>query len=156
MAPSSCKFKSPVWEHFNFLVAILLCYVCRWKNIQNHITSICFGCEIQKTEPNRNKSEPCRQPCWGLPPWSPNTSQAQFTITFSFWIYFNSLFSHIFHTNALLPHNLIGYCPKLNGLQILYFTNVQNQSSLINLIRIYSRTKFNPFLSITLVTHMLT
>ena len=31
MAPS-CKFKSPVWEHFDFLLAILLLfYVCRWK-----------------------------------------------------------------------------------------------------------------------------
>ena len=28
--------------------------------------------------------------------------------------------THIFHTNALISHNLIGYCPKLNRLQILY------------------------------------
>ena len=73
MAPS-CKFKSPVWEHFDFLVAILLLfYVCRWKNIQIYIMSTCFGCEMLepnrnnqkptstiKTEQNRNKSEPCQ------------------------------------------------------------------------------------------------
>ena len=75
MAPS-CKFKSPVWEHFDFLVAILsLFYVCCWKNMQIYIMSTCFGCEIQtvssclnrtkitenrrqKLKPNRNKSEP--------------------------------------------------------------------------------------------------
>ena len=75
MAPC-CKFKSPVWEHFDFLVAILLFfYVCCWKNIQIYIMSTCFGCEIQtvysylnrteitenrhqKLKPNRTKSEP--------------------------------------------------------------------------------------------------
>ena len=47
IAPS-CKFKSPVWEHFDFLVAILLLfYNCRWKNIQIYIMRTCFGCEIQ-------------------------------------------------------------------------------------------------------------
>ena len=45
MAPS-CKFKSPVWEHFDFLGTILLLfYVCRWKNIQIYIMSTRFGAE---------------------------------------------------------------------------------------------------------------
>ena len=75
----SCKFKSPVLEHFDLLVILLFFYVCRWKNIQIYIMSTCFGCEIQtvriqllelnrnnrkptsriKTEPNRKKSEAC-------------------------------------------------------------------------------------------------
>ena len=34
LAPS-CKFKSSVWEHFDFLVAILLFfYVCRWNDVE--------------------------------------------------------------------------------------------------------------------------
>ena len=56
MAPS-CKFKSPVWEHFDFLVAILLLfYVCRWKNIHIYIMSTSFGCKM--LEPNRNNRKP--------------------------------------------------------------------------------------------------
>ena len=57
MAPS-CKFKSPVWEHFDFLITILLLfYVCRWKNIQIYIMSTCFGCEIQTVYSCLNRSE---------------------------------------------------------------------------------------------------
>ena len=57
MAPS-CKFKSPVWEHFDFLVAILLLfYVCRWKNIQIYVMRTCFGCEIQTVYSCLNRTE---------------------------------------------------------------------------------------------------
>ena len=57
MAPS-CKFKSPVWEHFDFWVAILsLFYVCRWKNIQIYIMSTYFGCEMQTVYSCLNRTE---------------------------------------------------------------------------------------------------
>ena len=54
----SCKFKSPVWKHFDFLVGILLLfYVCRWKNIQIYIMSTCFRCEIQTVYNCLNRTE---------------------------------------------------------------------------------------------------
>ena len=82
MAPS-CKFKSPVWEHFDFLVTILLLfYVCRWKKYTNlHYEYMFWMWNTKsikllepnrnnrkptskiKTEPNRKKSEPW-QPYW--------------------------------------------------------------------------------------------
>ena len=62
MAPS-CKFKSPVWEHFDFLVTILLFfYVCRWKKYTNLHYEYMFWTwntnSIQLFEPNRNNRKP--------------------------------------------------------------------------------------------------
>ena len=74
MVPS-CKFKSPVWEHFDFFVAILLLfYVCRWKK-NTHYEYMFWMWNtnsIQLLEPNRNnrklstkiKTEPNRKNIW--------------------------------------------------------------------------------------------
>ena len=45
----SCKFKLPGWEHFDFLVPILLLllFYVSLKKIHNYIMSACFGYEIQ-------------------------------------------------------------------------------------------------------------
>ena len=64
MAPS-CKFESLVWEHFNFLVSILLLfYVWRWKDIQIYMfwmwNTISIQTEIQIIENWHQKLKPNR------------------------------------------------------------------------------------------------